>query len=355
MPKSVSDRTYVNAVHTSLGGDALRIVLTNEFGTQPLIVGATSIVTAEGGRTVPARFGGRAEVTIPAGAYVVSDSIAMVLPHRADVRVALYLPQQRVAVPTCHEIAVSTTSTYRGNRTSDLATGSRSDFAMKSWCFLKAVQVRADKDSGAIVGLGDSITDGARSTRDANRRWPDVLAARLSSAGMGSRLSVLNEGMGGNRLLLDDAGPSALARLDRDVLAQPGARYLVLIEGINDIGRYAKSRDPRDRVTAEQLEFAITQIVTRAHARGLKVYLGTLTPFGGARNASAEGMRTRDELNQWIRKSHVAEGVIDFDRALRDPREPQRLLPLYDSGDKLHPNDAGYRAMGDAVDLALFR
>ncbi len=219
---------------------------------------------------------------------------------------------------------------------------------------MDGVDVNAAEGARAIVTLGDSITDGAHSTANANRRWPDVLAARLKQEHGLENISVLNEGIGGNRVLNDQAGPSALARLDRDVLAQNGVRYVIVLESINDIGRLAHLTAPEDDVTAPMLEQGLKQIADAAHEHGIKAFGATLTPYGGAGYGSEKGEQVRKEVNNWIRTSGTFDGVIDFDQITRDPQNPDRFNPVYDSGDHLHPSDAGYKAMGDGIDLKLF-
>jgi lysophospholipase L1-like esterase len=217
------------------------------------------------------------------------------------------------------------------------------------------VDVNAVPGSRSIVTLGDSITDGAHSTRNGNDRWPDVLAARLQQDAALSHVGVLNEGIGGNRVLNDQAGPSALARLDRDVLAQNGARYVIVLESINDIGRLARLTAPQDDINAQELEDGLSQIAEAAHQHGMKIYGATLTPYKGANYFSEKGEQVREAVNNWIRTSGVFDGVVDFDKITRDPQNPLQFNPLYDSGDHLHPNDAGYKAMGEGVDLSLFK
>jgi lysophospholipase L1-like esterase len=221
-----------------------------------------------------------------------------------------------------------------------------------SWFLIARVEVAADPRTAVVVAVGDSITDGTRSTPDTNNRWPDHLARRLAARG-GGTVAVLNAGIAGNRLLSEgaaQAGVNILARFDRDVLLQPGVTHVVVMEGINDIGQARQNPTPSsaDLIAAHQ------QLIARARARGLKVYGATLTPFDGANYWTAEGEAKRQALNQWIRTSGSYDAVIDFDAVTRDPQQPTKFLPQYDSGDHLHPNDAGYRAMGEAVDLALF-
>jgi lysophospholipase L1-like esterase len=225
----------------------------------------------------------------------------------------------------------------------------------RPWKFLKGVDVLASEEAASIVAFGDSITDGATSTLDANATWPSVLARRLQADKKFSQLGVLNEGIGGNRVLRDVTGPSALARLDRDVLAQAGVKYLIVMESINDIGHSFDPRAPRDPVTAELLIQGLQQIIERAHARGIKVFGATLTPYVGAGYSSPAGEEVREKVNAFIRSGGKFDGVIDFDKVTEDPQHPHEFLPAYNIKDKLHPNDAGYKAMGESIDLKLFR
>jgi lysophospholipase L1-like esterase len=206
----------------------------------------------------------------------------------------------------------------------------------------------------AVVAFGDSITDGAHSTRDKNARWPDVLAARLAANPRTAALGVLNEGIGGNRILHDNTGPSALARFDRDVLAQTGVKYLIVLEAINDIGHGTNLKNPAETVSAEDLIAGYMQMITRAHTHGIRVYLATVTPFVGAGYQSPAGERDRETLNAWIRSNPLADGYIDFDKTTADPVHAGVFLPADDSGDHLHPSDAGYKAIGESIDLSLF-
>jgi lysophospholipase L1-like esterase len=360
---SPANSTYRNVVRISAGGPSLRVEVTNEFGGRPLVVGAAHVaLNGVGGAIQPGSdhgltFAGGAAVTIPPGSFVVSDPVAFQVAPQASLAVSVYLPDQRVSETTCHEDGHATTFIAAGDATASATlTGART---ITSWCFVKGVEVSAtDPNSGAIVTLGDSITDGALSTRDADRRWPDVLAGRLQADAKTANLSVLNEGISGNRLLREGAGQAAPARFDRDVLAQDGVRYLIIVEGINDIGAIAKPRDPEDNLTAPELTsaltFVLTQLATRAHAHGIKVFGATLTPYIGAGYASPEGEAAREAVNTWIRTSGVFDGVIDFDKATRDPAKPNVFLPSADSGDHLHPGDAGYEVMGSSIDLSLF-
>jgi lysophospholipase L1-like esterase len=280
-------------------------------------------------------FGGTQSVRIPPGALAVSDPVALAVPDLAELAVSLELPGP-IEAATVHDVAEATTHILPGQATTH------------SWYFLSGVEVWTPESAQAVVAFGDSLTDGLFSTPDANRRFTDFLAARLRGRGR----AVVNEGISGNRLLADLGGDAALARLDRDALSQPGARYLLLFEGINDIGV-----DPPEDATAEQVIAGLRQILQRAHGQGLRVIGGTLLPYAGSEKLllySARGEERREAINRFIRAGGEYDGVIDFDRALRDPAQPSRLLPAFDSGDHLHPNDAGYEAMAAAADLSLF-
>src|SRR5579875_2523593 len=351
------DTTLREIVHVSIGGSSVRIVLSNAFGTDTLKIGGANVaLVAEGsnikGSAVPALFSGQPAVDIPAGAEVVSDPIALPLPALSDLAVTVFLPGQTVSTVTQHGFADQTNYELAGNQ---LTSG---DFAgattLRSWPFLKAVEVSASADAGAIVCFGDSITDGALSTLDKNARWPDVLARRLQVDKKTAQLGVLNEGIGGNRLLHDVTGPNALERFDRDVLDQSGVKYLIILEGINDIGHAYDPQKPYDVITAEQLEMALTQLIERAHAHGIKVFGATLTPYVGAKYQSPQGEKVREAENDFILHSGKFDGVIDFAKATADPTDPTRFAPAANSPDNLHPRDAGYLIMGNSIDLSLF-
>ncbi|HEX4309857.1 MAG TPA: SGNH/GDSL hydrolase family protein [Acidobacteriaceae bacterium] len=361
---SPANSTYRNVVRVSAGGAQVRVELTNEFGARPLTIGAAHIAVSAGtesstgaiqaGSDHALTFNGQTSVTIPAGAPVFSDPVPMEVAALSSLAVSVYLPAQKIDDETCHPDARSTTLIAMGDATA--AETLADTRPVYSWCFVKAIDVTTHaSNAAAIVCLGDSITDGALSTRDANHRWPDVLARRLQADPKTAHLSVLNEGIGGNRLLHDGAGPNALARLDRDVLAQSGVKYLILLEGINDIGRTAQPRDPGDPITAQDAIFALTQLVTSAHAHHIKVFGATLTPYLGAGYASPAGEQMRQTINQWIRTGGAFDGVIDFDQVARDPAKPTQFAADVDSGDHLHPGDAGYEKMGSSIDLSIFQ
>jgi len=350
--------TLREIAHISAGGAQIRVRFTNAFGTDPLTINDAHVALSAGGSAVKPEsdhsitFGGATSVRVPAGAEIFSDPVALTVPPLSDVAVSFYLPSQVMRAETYHGFADQDNFLADGDHAGepDLAQPT----TVSSWYFLDGIDVPATPGAHAIVTLGDSITDGALSTHNANRRWPDVLAARLSEDPKLSHISVLNEGIGGNRVLNDVTGPSALARLDRDVLAQSGARYVIVLESINDIGRLAHLQSPNDAVTAEQLELGLKQIADAAHEHGMKAIGATLTPYGGAGYHSDAGEQVRQAVNDWIRSSGTFDGVVDFDKITQDPQNPKQFSALYDSGDHLHPNDAGYKAMGEGIDLALF-
>ena len=352
-----TDTTFREIVHVSLGGPMVRVVLTNEFGTDPLTIGAAHIAVSQGNSTINLvtagglTFAGHVSVAIPPGALVVSDPVAMKLPAGADLAVSIFIPAQPMSVVTQHGFAGQTSYTAPGNVVGAKALEAPAE--IKSWPFLKGVDVLLAGDSGAIVAFGDSITDGAQSTINANARWPDELARRLQADKKTANLGVLNQGIGGNCVLHDCTGPSALARFDRDVIAQAGVRYVILLESINDIG-HATEPAKRFDVSADDLILGFTQIIDRAHMHGIKVIGATLTPVAKSKYDSPAEETIRQAVNQWVRTSPLLDGFVDFDKATQDPANPTMFLPAYDSGDHLHPKDAGYKAMGDAIDLKLF-
>jgi lysophospholipase L1-like esterase len=355
-PLGSTDTTLREIVHISIGGAAARIILSNEFGLEPLTIGGANIALSGANGEINTAtiltFAGRPTITIPAGALVVSDPTDLKLPPFADVAVSLFLPAQSIQQISQHGFADQTSYAAEGNVIA--AQTLESPKEIYSWPFLKGIDVKTNDKGASIVTFGDSITDGAHSTRNANARWPDVLAHRLQANKKTADLGVLNEGIGGNRILHDNTGPSALARFDRDVLAQAGVKYLVIMESINDIGHATDPAKPYDVVTAEDLIAGLSQLATRAHTHGIKVIGATLTPFVGAKYQSPAGEEMRQAINKWIRNTNQLDGVIDFDKVTTDPTHPGMFLPLDDSGDHLHPGDAGYKAMGESIDLNLF-
>ncbi|MYQ41949.1 Lysophospholipase L1 [Streptomyces sp. LamerLS-316] len=372
-----ADETIRQTVRTSIGGDRVRVRLSNEFGSGPLVIGEARVARPAAGGPAgridprtdrPLTFGGRTSVTVPAGSPLLSDPVSLRVPAGTDLVVSIHLP---VPTPgsTLHAFAQRHNYVAAGNVTG--RTDIEPTATVDRWYFLTGVSVSTGAASSAVVTLGDSITDGAETEVGADHRWPDFLARRLrASAGPGP-VGVLNEGVSGNRLLHDpnppagsDAedfaayfGQSALRRFDRDVASQPGARHLIVLLGVNDLGHPGTVAPASERVTAADLIEAHRQIIARAHDRGLKAYGGTVLPFKGDTLGfyTPENEAARQALNHWIRTGGEYDAVIDFDRALRDPSDPQRLLARYDSGDHLHPDDAGAEAMARAVPLRLLR
>ncbi|CAN7298715.1 SGNH/GDSL hydrolase family protein [Massilia sp. LjRoot122] len=356
------DQTLRLIVHTSIGGNRVRIRVSNEIGTVPLRIGAARIGLRAGGSDVAPgtdralSFGGRHSVTIPPGAPVLSDPVELNIPPLSSLAVSLYLPGT-VPATTVHALAHQTNYvSLPGDFTAAPVLPVQRTIAL--WPFLTGVEV--DAAGPAIVILGDSITDGTRSTPDTNKRWPDWLARRLQNVrdpaqGFNARPAVVNRGIDGNRLLSSAPNPlsgrSALERFERDVLATPGVRYLTVLIGINDIGN-SSAASP---VTLDDLVAGYRQLIARAHTKGISVIGATLLPFEGAGSYSPSREQLRQAVNAWIRNHDEFDAVIDFDRVTRDPARPSRLLPAYDSGDHLHPNDLGYEAMANEVPLSLFR
>jgi lysophospholipase L1-like esterase len=346
----------------SIGGDTVRVRVSNAYGHGKLTIGAAYIgIRDKGAAIVPGSkrqlsFGGADSATVAAGALVISDAVRLEVSALADLAVTLYLPGD---IPPSFQI----TGRYARQTNYISPPGNFADAInmpvgkiTDEWFFVSGVDVLASPETGGVVTLGDSLTDGNISTHDAYCRWPDQLARRLIARQSGRALGVMNQGLGGNRILHDVRGDSGLRRFDRDVLAQPGVTHAIVMLGTNDLrNRYAK---PDEEVTAEQMIAGLHQMALRAQARGIKLLGATLTPFGnetflpGAWNPVREGHRVA--FNDWIRKSDVVDGVVDFDQALRDPERPTQMLPMYDCGDGLHPSDRGYCQMGDAIDLALF-
>jgi lysophospholipase L1-like esterase len=376
--QTFNDQTLRLIVHTSIGGSQVRIRVSNEFGNAPLQIGAARIALRQAGADIVAdsdrvlTFSGQSSITIPAGAPALSDPVQLTVPPLSDLAVSLYLPGE-VQARTIHGSAYQTNYvSLPGNfSAAGVLPTQRTIF---SWPFLTEVDVQSPV--AAVVALGDSITDGAVTTRDANHRWPDFLALRMHTTrahagqetaqvhGGSNELGIVNRGIGGNRLLRDPAanplaGAAALARFDRDVLATAGAGYVVVLLGINDIGAPGTASTPADQaVTVDQLIAGYRQLIARAHAKGLTIYGGTMTPFEGTLNPgyfTPAKELIRQAANNWIRNSDEFDGVIDFDRAVRDPAQPSRFLPAFDSGDHLHPNDLGMQAMANAIPLELFR
>lgn len=354
------DSTLREIVHTTIAGKQLRIRFTNEFGTEPLRIDAATVALSAGGGVLqpgslhPLTFGGNASIVIPPGALAVSDPVDMDTPAFADLAISFFLPLQQISDVSVHSSANQDNYIQQGNEVS--APNLSAASVVGSWFFLKGVDVVPQAaHAAAVVAFGDSITDGAYARENKNERWPDDLATRLHDNPATASLSVLNEGIGGNCVLVHCVGPNALARYDRDVLAQPGVKYVIVLESINDIGRLHNPNSPDYKLTAADLEQGLAQLVARSHEHGIKVFGATLTPYQGAGYYTDQGEKIREELNDWIRTSGAFDGVIDFDKATQNPAEPLRYAPQFDSGDHLHPQGAGYAAMANSIDLGLFR
>ena len=400
LPIGKREVTLRQVVHISQGGKRMRVTFTNEFGTTPLRIDAAHVAFLSTGSRILTNtdhalsFSGQTGVTIPAGKFVSSDSVSATIPIFSDLVISMVVPKQDIPDTTYHAAAHTTTYIAAGNQVSteqflpptvpppgltapdvtapikapvgqipivksDKHPGTETDTGTElltrttSWYFLRNVEVNRTRKSAAVVALGDSITDGTGSTTETNRRWPDVLAPLLAANKKSAAFSVVNEGIGGNRILREGTGPSALERFQNDVLDQPGGHYVLMLEGINDIGNMHRS--PADAITEQQLVDAFTTLASRAHRQGMRFIPATILPYKGAKYFSVEGEQIREEVNTFIRTSKLFDGFIDFDKATRDPDHPDQLQARYDSGDHLHPSDAGYAAMGASINLRLFR
>jgi lysophospholipase L1-like esterase len=366
LPGPFKAQTIRQIARLSVGGNQIRLRFSNESGTQPLVIGSASVAISDGdskvqaGTNRPITFGGKSTITIPAGAPALSDAIDFAVPALTSIAISIYLPNETPA-STVHAAAMDTAYiSATGDFTAAPSMPIDNKASMRF--FLSGVDVHNSQAPRVIVAFGDSITDGVGSKAGANNRWPDLLAARLLSAKNAKPIAIVNHGISGNQLVRDGMGQGALRRFDRDVLATSGATHVIVLIGINDIGlaglkmgdQYMVS--PADAANAEDMISAYQQLIARAHARGLKIIGATLTPFVGANNGyyTSEKEVQRKAVNEWIRSSKQFDAIIDFDAALRDPKQPAQLLPEYDSGDHLHPSDAGYRKMAQSVELKVF-
>jgi lysophospholipase L1-like esterase len=352
-PSAFNNQTVRMIVRTSLGGSRLRVHLSNTFGTAPLSIGAAHVAfhgtdsSIVPGSDRPLTFSGQASVVIPAGAEMVSDPVSLDVPKLSELAVSVFVPSD-TGPASAHSLGLHTTYISKeGDFTA--APEITEPTTSQSWYWISAVDVMAPANAGAIVAFGDSITDGATSTPNTDRSWPSVLAQRLQADRATADIAIVNEGISGNRVLGDGAGVSALARFDRDVIALAGVKWVMIMEGINDIGLGARQHT----VDADMLIGAMKQMIDRAHTHGIKVIGCTLTPYIGAAYASDEGEPMRVALNTFIR-SGAFDAVVDYDQITRDPNNPTQLLKDFNNTDHLHPNDAGYKAMADAVDLSIF-
>ncbi|GAA3440193.1 SGNH/GDSL hydrolase family protein [Kutzneria kofuensis] len=353
------DATLRQTIHVSVGGSRFRLHLNNIFGGAPLPITAASVATPTGGaagvsgiqagtaKTVT--FGGQKSVTVAVGKETISDPLNVTVPSGSNLTVTLYLAQgQASSHITSHPGSRTTSYLTKGNHLTDTTlTGTT---PVDHWYFLSGLDVWAPPHTGAAVMLGDSLTDGRGSTTNGNDRWPDDLFARLQKRGATADVAVVNEAAGGNAVLSGGLGPTAVSRFDRDVLGQSGVKWLIVFEGVNDLGGNGSPK------TADGLIAAYQQFITKAHAAGIKVYGATITPFGGNSYDDPAGTHeaARQTVNSWIRTSNQFDAVADFDQVVRDPANPSHLRSSYDTGDHLHLNPAGYLALADALPYTLF-
>jgi lysophospholipase L1-like esterase len=357
-PNAFKNQTVRMIARSSIGGSRVRVELSNAFGAKPLAIGAAHIALRSKDSAIvpgtdrPLLFNGAASTTIPAGAVMLSDAVDLDVPKLADLAISVYVPGD-TGPASNHALGLHTTYISKeGDFTgqADLADATTS----QSWYWLSSLDVMAPPDGAAIVAFGDSITDGATSTPNTDRSWPSVLAQRLLANPATANVAVVNEGISGNQLLADGAGVSALARFDRDVLSIAGVKWVMIMEGINDIGIGSRQGAPAGGISADALIGGLWQMIERAHTHGIKVIGCTLTPYQGAGYASDAGEAIREAENNFIRTSGAFDAVVDFDKVTSDPANPKQILASYNITDHLHPNDAGYKAMADSIDLSIF-
>ncbi|HEY2507092.1 MAG TPA: SGNH/GDSL hydrolase family protein [Streptosporangiaceae bacterium] len=367
-----SNQTVRNIIYTSVGGDKLRVQVSNTFGSTPLTVTNVSVgVVLDGAELLPGTsraltFAGKRSVTIAAGAQVLSDPLSMRVRPLEELAISLYLPTA-TGPATNHSLSQQTNYLATGNHAGDTAATAYTT-TTGSWYFADGLDVRSGTATGTVVAFGDSITDGYQSETGSNARWPNYLARRLDALLGNAAPGVVDEGISGNRILNNSScfGVSALSRFERDALSQPGVKSVILLEGINDIGMAGSpdsgcSAPNNANVTPGQIEAGYRALIKMAHARGVRIYLGTLTPFAesnptyGGYYGTAYGERLREAVNNWILTSSGFNGVVNFAKVTQDPGNPQYLNPVYNSGDSLHPGDLGYEAMADAIPLRFVR
>jgi lysophospholipase L1-like esterase len=364
-PELLRDGTLRQIVHLSVGGSQLRVRLSNAFGTQPLHLTAVHVAkpvspsgsAIDAGSDTAVMFNGTPDVTIPAGAEYVSDLVTFLTASLSSLTISIHYEEPPVG-ESGHPGSRATSYVAHGDMVS--AASLPDAKTVEHWYQISGVDVVGPEKATAVVTLGDSITDGHGATTNGNDRWPDVLAARMQADKSTRMVGVLNHGIGGNRLLLDGLGPNALARFDRDVVAQTAAKCVLVLEGVNDLGTLTRDHDASDeahKALVKRIEGAYAQMIARAHAHGIRVIGTTILPYGGSKyyHPGAQSEADREAINVWIRDPGHFDGVVDFDQVMRDPANPNTILPAYDSGDGLHPSPAGYKAMGDAIPLKLFK
>jgi lysophospholipase L1-like esterase len=361
----------------SLGGKQVRLTLSNRLGAEPLAINGVSVARSTGNETVDAgslrdvTFSGKSGTVIDPGKIVISDPVSLDVAPLSDVAVSIFLPAEKITFFTDHSL--SHTTNYRAIGNQIHAASLPGVTNLKQWRILSAIDVMAPAANAAIVAFGDSITDGQGSTNGANLRWPNQLAARLQADPKYARFAVVNEGIGGNRILHEGGTPdaragqhsSAMTRWSYDALERSGVKYIILLEGVNDIGhsslikeggaKMRQEKSPEMPVTADDLIHAMTRLIDEAHAKGVKVIGATLTPYGGANYERPDGEESHNAVNDFIRHGGKFDGVIDFEKATQDPAHPDRYRSDFNDKDHLHPNDAGAKAMADSVDLSLFK
>jgi lysophospholipase L1-like esterase len=363
-PEDLTDATVRQIFHLSLGGPALRVHVSNAFGTEALRIASVHIArpVSPAGAAIDAAsdraltFAGKAEADIPPGAEMISDPVNFPVSPMSDLAVTFYLAAPP-ARETSHPGSRATSYYVHGNLVG--AATLPEPKHVDHWFQVSEIDVEANPGAAVVVALGDSITDGHGATTNGNDRWTDALASRLQGSPATRNIGVSNQGIGGNHLLIDGLGPNALSRFDRDVLAPAGAKWVIVFEGVNDLGGLARDHEvpaTEHAAMVERVIMAYEQIIERAHAHGLHVIGATITPYVGSAyyHPGTLSEADRQAVNKWIRASGHFDAVVDFDAVVRDPQHPDQLLPAFDGGDHLHPGPAGYKAMGDAVPLSLF-
>ena len=354
VPSTLNDQTIRMVVHTSIGGGHVRIELSNAAAAAPLVIGSAHIaVRAKDSAIVPGTdrkltFSGQPGCTIRPGVLMLSDPVGLEVAPLSDLAVSLYVPKD-TGPPTNHNLALHTAYISKGDTTAQEVMPEPT--TTRAYLWLSAVDVTAAPNAFAIVALGDSITDGQGTTMEGNLNWTAVLARKLAANKGTSHIGVVKQG---NQVLRDDAGVSALARFDRDVLSRSGVKWIIFLQAINDIVRHGQV-DSADPVTSDDLIAGYRQLIARAHTYGIRVMGATVTPAEGQRQVTESMQAMRTAVNQWIRTSHAFDAVVDFDAAVRDPEHPLRLRAGFDSGDHIHLSDAGNQAMADAIDLTVFK